>query len=144
MRKNIVVAVTIALLGVISLYAVKTGDRTPTTSAATTQLLAGKLRDGKFKGDRAETPYGPVQIEVEIKNGRITDVKYLDMPDDDARSSEITGFASPALRQNTIKAQSANIDFVSGATSTSYGYQQSLQAALDKAKGSPVRYQQPT
>ena len=37
------------------------------------------------------------------------------------------------LKQETISAQSANIDTVSGATVTSDGYLQSLQAALDAA-----------
>jgi uncharacterized protein with FMN-binding domain len=57
------------------------------------------------------------------------------MPSDEPRSREITSYSEPGLKQNAITAQSANIDFVSGATSTSYGYKESLQAALDKAAG---------
>ena len=37
------------------------------------------------------------------------------------------------LTQETIAAQSADIDMVSGATVTSDGYVQSLQSALDQA-----------
>ena len=37
------------------------------------------------------------------------------------------------LVQDTLSAQSADIDMVSGATVTSDGYVQSLQAALDEA-----------
>ena len=37
------------------------------------------------------------------------------------------------LLQETLSAQSSNIDTVSGATYTSEGYLQSLQSALDQA-----------
>jgi uncharacterized protein with FMN-binding domain len=39
----------------------------------------------------------------------------------------------PRLVQETMTAQSAHIDTVSGATVTSQGYRQSLQAAIDAA-----------
>jgi uncharacterized protein with FMN-binding domain len=68
-----------------------------------------------------------------FSSGKITDVQFDDMPNDEDRSAEITAFSSAKLRQSAIDAQSANIDFVSGATSTSYGFKESLQAALDAA-----------
>jgi uncharacterized protein with FMN-binding domain len=45
----------------------------------------------------------------------------------------ISAGAEPQLRQEALQAQSAHIDTVSGATYTSEGYRQSLQAALDAA-----------
>ena len=39
----------------------------------------------------------------------------------------------PVLIQETLDAQSASVDMVSGATVTSEGYIRSLQAALDEA-----------
>jgi len=40
--------------------------------------------------------------------------------------------AEPLLQSQTLQAQNANINGVSGATFTSQAYVQSLQAALDK------------
>lgn len=136
MRKAVLIILAVAVLGVLGAYASRLPDNTPQSSA--TGLSSLKYKDGNFIGESAETPYGPIQIGVVIQKGKITEVNFLDMPSDDARSTEITGFATPALRASTLKAQSADIDFVSGATSTSYGYQQSLQAALDKAAASAV------
>ena len=45
----------------------------------------------------------------------------------------INSYAAPMLRQESLTAQSARIDIVSGATYTSEGYAQSLQSALDQA-----------
>lgn len=137
MKKTVLILLAVAILGALVVYTLKTEDRTPSSSAA---VKSRNYSDGTFRGVSAETSYGPVEVEITIKGGRVTDVRHLDMPSDDARSTEITGFSAPELRKNTIKAQSGDIDFVSGATITSYGYQQSLQAALDKASGSKVNY----
>ena len=50
----------------------------------------------------------------------------------DPHSEQINSFAEPQLESQTLAAQSAQIDGVSGATFTSQAYVQSLQAALDK------------
>ena len=49
-------------------------------------------------------------------------------------SDQKTALSVPQLNKETVAAQSANIDSVSGATYTSTGYKQSLQSALDKMK----------
>ncbi|SEG83395.1 FMN-binding domain-containing protein [Actinacidiphila yanglinensis] len=87
------------------------------------------------QGDTVQTRYGPVQLKVTLKAGRITAVSALQVPEDSPRDQEITTFAVPQLTQEAIAAQSAKIDTVSGATYTSEGYIQSLQSALDKAGG---------
>jgi uncharacterized protein with FMN-binding domain len=56
------------------------------------------------------------------------------MPNDQPHSREVTAMSEPLMKQDTLDRQSADIDFVSGATSTVYGYQESLQKALDQAK----------
>lgn len=94
--------------------------------------MAG-YKDGTFTGDTAYIPYGPVQIAVVVSGGKITDVNFLQMPSDQGYSRQVAAAAEPLLKQTTLQAQNANIDFVSGATATSSGYQQSLQSALDKA-----------
>ncbi|MFF9768253.1 FMN-binding protein [Streptomyces sp. NPDC014636] len=84
-------------------------------------------------GDTVQTRWGPVQVRVEITDGRLTEVTAVDYPRDNPRDQEINSYAIPQLRREALAAQSADIDMVSGATYTSTGYQQSLQSALDSA-----------
>jgi FMN-binding domain len=84
-------------------------------------------------GSVAQTRWGPVQVQVTISGGRITSVVVLQQPDGNFRDREINSSAIPQLNQEVLAAQSANIDAVSGATVTSDGYVESLQAALDAA-----------
>jgi uncharacterized protein with FMN-binding domain len=60
-------------------------------------------------------------------------VSVVDYPDGNPKDQEINSYALPILIDETVTAQSAGIDMVSGATVTSVGYQQSLQSALDEA-----------
>ncbi|MCL2732011.1 MAG: FMN-binding protein [Actinomycetia bacterium] len=84
-------------------------------------------------GDAVQTRYGPVQLRITLTGGKLTAVTAIQLPQDNPRDSEISGFAVPQLTQEALAAQSAHIDSVSGATYTSDGYVQSLQSALDKA-----------
>jgi uncharacterized protein with FMN-binding domain len=86
-----------------------------------------------FTGEAISTRFGPVQVEVTVTDGRITDVQVLQYPHSDRRDAEINGYALPLLVQATLDANSANVDMVSGATYTSNGYVRSLQSALDQA-----------
>ncbi|GGM97864.1 FMN-binding domain-containing protein [Lentzea pudingi] len=80
-------------------------------------------------GPAVNTSEGTVQVQVTLQGTKIVDVKALRAP-----NSNPTRMALPLLRESALKAQSADIDTVSGATATSDGYKQSLQAALDGAK----------
>lgn len=84
-------------------------------------------------GATEQTPYGPVQVELTVTSGRITQVTVLQQPTAAFRSQQINAFALPQLRTETLAAQSARIDAVSGATYTTEGYRASLQSALDTA-----------
>ncbi|MFJ1870086.1 FMN-binding protein [Streptomyces chartreusis] len=96
-----------------------------TTSAApTTRTVTGST---------AETKYGPVQVRITLSGSRIAEAGTVQSPDETARSRDINSMAVPKLNQETLQAQSADIDTVSGATYTSAGYRQSLQSALDLA-----------
>jgi len=86
-------------------------------------------------GDTIQTRWGPVQVRITLKGGRLTEVTAVQYPTDNPRDQEINSFALPRLRSEALQAQSANIDTVSGATYTSDGYRQSLQSALDSAGG---------
>jgi uncharacterized protein with FMN-binding domain len=84
-------------------------------------------------GDVAQTEWGPVEVKLTIEDGKITAVDVPEYPNGNGRDYEINSYALPQLVQETLSAQSAQIDMVSGATVTSDGYLQSLQSALDKA-----------
>ncbi|MFC8674393.1 FMN-binding protein [Streptomyces griseorubiginosus] len=86
-------------------------------------------------GDTIQTRWGPVQVRVTIKDGRLTEVTAVSYPSDNPRDQEINSYALPRLRTEALTAQSADIDTVSGATYTSEGYRQSLQSVLDSAGG---------
>jgi uncharacterized protein with FMN-binding domain len=97
-----------------------------TTSAAVTTTRT-------VNGPTVQTKYGPVQVRITLSGSRITGATAVQYPDEAARSRDINSTAVPKLNQETLAAQSASIDSVSGATYTSSGYKQSLQSALDQA-----------
>lgn len=84
-------------------------------------------------GPAVDTRWGPVQVQVTVSGGRITDVEVVEYPTGNGRDQQINARALPVLVQETLDAQSADVDMVSGATVTSEGYVGSLQAALDEA-----------
>ena len=84
-------------------------------------------------GTTAQTQYGPMQVQVTLTGKKITNVSVLQRTNDGSESDQIDSFAIPKLTSETLAAQSANIDAVSGASYTSSGYIKSLQSALDQA-----------
>ena len=106
----------------------------PAASAApTARSGSGALASGTVTGQVVQTRYGPVQVQVTIAGGKISGITALQLPNDRQRSAEISQIVEPMLRSEALTAQSAQIDFVSGATYTSDAYAQSLQSALDQA-----------
>jgi uncharacterized protein with FMN-binding domain len=79
------------------------------------------------------TRFGPVQVQVTISGGSITDVSALQLTNTDGRSVQISNYAAPILASEVLASQSANVGNVGGATYTSQAYLQSLQSALDQA-----------
>lgn len=86
-----------------------------------------------YAGSVAQTRWGPVQVQITVSNGKIIKATVLQQPNGNRKDEEINAYALPTLIQDTLVAQSAEIDMVSGATVTSEGYLESLQSALDKA-----------
>ena len=119
------------------------------TAAATTAAAAGTTGDAATTGDAgggttsgggttyqgsvASTRWGDIQVVITVADGKITAVSVPVYPDGNGKDQQINARALPVLTQETIAAQSADIDTVSGATVTSNGYKESLQAALDAA-----------
>ena len=101
--------------------------------AASAPVSAGSGTGTAVTGDAIATPYGPTQVQVTLNAGKIVKVTVLQHTDDGVNSQMIDGHALPLLDNETLTAQSAKIDAVSGASYTSAGYIKSLQSALDKA-----------
>jgi uncharacterized protein with FMN-binding domain len=94
---------------------------------------SGSSAGGTFTGPPVDTRWGPVQVQITVAGGRITDVRAVVYPQGNPRDVEINNYALPRLHDEVITAQSAGVDAVSGATVTSDGYLSSLQSAIDAA-----------
>jgi len=101
-----------------------TGDAATGSAQGTSQTIDGPVVD---------TRYGPVQVEITVDGSEVTGVVALQLPDGDRRSAQISSRVENTLSSQALAAQSGSIDGVSGATYTSEGYAESLQAALDAA-----------
>jgi uncharacterized protein with FMN-binding domain len=106
-----------------------------TTPAATTPSgSAKKVSAAKtYAGTTVQTQFGPMQVQITVKSGKITDVTALQLTNQGGRSVQISNYAAPILRKEVLAAQSAKVSMVGGATYTSQGYLTSVQSALDKA-----------
>ena len=110
----------------------QTSSNSQTTSPTPAPVQASG-KSGTFKGDVARTHYGPVQVQITVNNGKITDVQALSYPDGDGRSQYISSVMIPWLTQETLKVQSTNIMNVSGATITGNAWKYSLASAMQQA-----------
>src|SRR3954452_11965090 len=103
------------------------------SSSSSVASTTGSATSATVPGTVADTRWGPVQVQITVADGSITDVAVVQYPNGNGKDQEINARALPILIQETLKAQSASIDMVSGATYTSDGYVTSLQSALDQA-----------
>jgi uncharacterized protein with FMN-binding domain len=103
----------------------------PSSSARPTTAAVGP--SASYTGAAEQTRYGIVQVRITVSGKKITNVAFVQLTAFDGRSARINAQAAPILLQETLSAQSAQIDSVSGASYTSQGYDQSLQSALDQA-----------
>ena len=137
MRKSILILLTVLVL------ALPIVDATAATKAKAKTVVVTK----RFSGSVASVDrWGNLQVTIVVRKTttttgtkkkvtrRITSVSVPTYPNHTDRSVFINQNALPILKSEALKAQSANINLVSGATDTSYGFAQSLQAAILKAK----------
>jgi uncharacterized protein with FMN-binding domain len=106
-----------------------TASAQPTTAPTAAQPQPDP--SGTFTGDPVTMRYGIVQVKITVQNGKITDAQAVKAPT--GSNDRYTQMAVPRLREQTITAQSANIQGVSGASFTSYGWYTSLVSAIAKA-----------
>ncbi|MDX3730810.1 FMN-binding protein, partial [Streptomyces caniscabiei] len=101
-------------------------DSSSSDSASGDSEAARESASRTVAGPTVGTSKGDVQVQVTFEGDEITAVEMLKQP-----NHPQTEAAVPVLIEETLTAQSADIDTVSGATITSDGYRESLQAAID-------------
>ena len=140
-RNAIGFAITALTSGLLMLYPTSThggtGNRVPGRPLAApgvvTKQTGSTAKSYVVNGKAVDTPFGLVQVQLDIKNGKIVKAVAIDYPQGSGRDQEINSYAIPMLQSETVHAQGAQIDTVSGATYTSQGYISSLQSAIDAA-----------
>jgi len=122
-------------------------NRTTPTIATTAMLLlpvaqiagavaavepAAAASTRSVSGPSVHMRWGNVTVTIRVSGRRLVDLSGS-VPSHKPRSNRINGRALPALRNEALRAQSARISAVSGATLTSRAFASSLQAALSRA-----------
>jgi uncharacterized protein with FMN-binding domain len=110
---------------------------TPTLNSATSTpqatTIASGYKDGTYVGAETSSMYGKAKVQVVIANGQITDVQFVEFPNDRVTTTSKSNMAMPIIKQEVIQSQSANVNTVSGATQTSASFIQSISSALNQA-----------
>ena len=86
-------------------------------------------------GVAISTPFTTIQIRAFVRHGRLVDVQEVTVDNDNAHTQALNARAIPILHEEALRAGSADIHTVSGATGTSASYISSLQSAIDRARG---------
>lgn len=142
------VAVAMAIDGYIVFFKNQQSNTTTNTDAtkttkkttsvvkktSTSNSTSGKYKDGTYTGSSTGTRWGDVQVQITISGGKLTKISVLNSPNSEQKSIEINEQALPTYKSEAIKAQSASIQQISGATETYKGFTGSLQNALNQAE----------
>jgi uncharacterized protein with FMN-binding domain len=80
------------------------------------------------------TPYTRIQVAATLYRGRLIDVRTTLLGGSDSHTNALNARAEPILRREALRAGTAQIDVVSGATTTSLTWIEALQSAMEKAQ----------
>ena len=83
----------------------------------------------KVQGPPVDMRWGTVHVTIKVQGKKVVNI-YAAAPTERPKSQFINEQAVPLLVQEALKAQSARIYAISGATMTSDAFAQSLQGAL--------------
>lgn len=109
------------------------GSSSAPSSSTPTTNNSGQYKNGTYTGSVTDAFYGNYQVQAVISGGKLTDVIFLQYPNDNPTSRSINTQAAVFLKQEAIAAQSATVDIVSGASDSSQAFRQSLGSALSQA-----------
>jgi uncharacterized protein with FMN-binding domain len=130
--RRVVLAVVLTVAGLVALLSFRTHSSIPVASVqAPAKVPPLGTGEHALFGSVVDTIYGPVRVQVVLRASKIVGVNILLHPEETGMDVQIGQYAFPKLIGETLTAQSARIDTVSGATYTSGGYIKSLQSALD-------------
>lgn len=119
----------------LGLSLVTTGVLTATFAKAEPASAASVTTTAKtYTGSVATNRWGASQVKLAVANGRITNVTPVQLPNSKAKSVRLSNNAASIIRTEVLRAQSTNVNTVSGATMTSNSYLASLQSAVDQAQ----------
>jgi uncharacterized protein with FMN-binding domain len=79
------------------------------------------------------TPYTRIQVEATVYRGRLIDVRTTLLGGSDTHTNALNARAEPILRKEALRAGTASIDVVTGATSTSLTWIEALESAMVRA-----------
>jgi uncharacterized protein with FMN-binding domain len=88
---------------------------------------------GTFTGPAINSPYGAIQMQLVVKNGKITVINTLQNGRRDSETQSINARAIPKLVSEVLSAQTYKVSYVSGASYTSPGLLSSVQGAMADA-----------
>ena len=142
MKKYSKITIVLAVFAVLALFKqIKGGNGLPgivgnQNNSNTSSVVASSAsyKNGSYTGSIEDAYYGNIQVQAVISGGKITDVVFLQFPNDNRTSQYINSQADPMLKQEAIQVQSAQVDIVSGASASSQAFQASLANALSQAK----------
>ncbi len=101
-----------------------------TTAAPRASATATASSATSATGTGVDVGYDIVQVKVTVTGGTISAIDAVQLPRNDGHSARISQQAWPMLVDQALRAQSSQISGVSGASYTSYGFTESLKAAL--------------
>ena len=104
------------------------------TTSSSSNSSSSAYKDGTYTGSVADAFYGNLQVQAVISGGKLTDVVFLQYPNDNRTSQSINEQASVYLKQEALQSQNAQVDVVSGASDSSQAFRQSLASALSQAQ----------
>ncbi len=85
-------------------------------------------------GPALVTPFSAIQVEATLKDGKLVGIETVALSGDGPHTDALNARAEPILREEALRAGSADVDVVSGATSTSEIWLESLRGAIRKAR----------
>lgn len=96
--------------------------------SGTADEASGAYKDGVYTGS-AQGFGGPVEVQVTVVEGAITDVEILSAEKEDAAYFSMAQEIIPSI----LEAQTAEVDTISGATFSSTGIKNAVALALEGA-----------
>ena len=123
--KNAAAYIGEAKLGAVS----SEGDTSPSVISQTWTVPEGDLRDGEYS-DTERGMFGGITVTVAVEGGKIASISQTN-------ELETTYVGVPAMEDVLIPAvvdgQTLDVDVVGGATRTSIGFLNAVQACLEQA-----------